>query len=117
VERSDGCYILAYTDDKKVAMSVGIYYMANACGRLAGTVFSGLLYQLGTKHGRTTASSGACWHRRASCSLPDHCHLDCPPLRHSPLTLESEQKGIVKSATRSKRIKSWCSEICVSEAA
>ena len=37
--------ILAYTDDDKVAMNVGFYYMANACGRLAGTVLSGLLYQ------------------------------------------------------------------------
>lgn len=26
-------------------MNVGFYYMANACGRLAGTVLSGLLYQ------------------------------------------------------------------------
>src|SRR6185503_15188423 len=39
--------ILAYTDDKKVAMTVGISYMANACGRLAGTVLSGLIYQIG----------------------------------------------------------------------
>jgi len=37
--------ILAYADSSKVAMSVGFYYMANACGRLAGTVFSGILYQ------------------------------------------------------------------------
>ena len=37
--------ILAYTDNDKVAMNVGFYYMANACGRLAGTVLSGLLYQ------------------------------------------------------------------------
>jgi len=37
--------ILAYTDSNKVAMNVGFYYMANACGRLAGTVLSGLLYQ------------------------------------------------------------------------
>ncbi len=37
--------ILAYTDDDKVAMNVGFYYMANAGGRLAGTVLSGLLYQ------------------------------------------------------------------------
>jgi MFS family permease len=50
--------ILAYTDDKKVAMSVGIYYMANACGRLAGTVLSGLLYQLGLKHG---TNNGLIW--------------------------------------------------------
>lgn len=38
--------ILAYTDNDKVAMSVGFYYMANACGRLAGTVLSGLMFQL-----------------------------------------------------------------------
>ena len=37
--------ILAYADSEKVAMSVGFYYMANACGRLAGTLLSGLLYQ------------------------------------------------------------------------
>jgi MFS family permease len=37
--------ILAYTDSDKVAMNVGFYYMANAGGRLAGTVLSGLLYQ------------------------------------------------------------------------
>lgn len=43
--------ILAFTDSKKVAMSVGIYYMANACGRLAGTVLSGLVYQLGLRTG------------------------------------------------------------------
>ena len=49
--------ILAYTD-AKVAMSVGIYYMANACGRLAGTVFSGLLYQFGLKHG---TNDGLIW--------------------------------------------------------
>ncbi len=37
--------ILAYADNDKVAMSVGFYYMANAIGRLAGTLLSGLLYQ------------------------------------------------------------------------
>jgi len=37
--------ILAYTDSDKVAMNVGFYYMANAGGRLVGTVLSGLLYQ------------------------------------------------------------------------
>jgi MFS family permease len=37
--------ILAYADGDKVAMNVGFYYMANAIGRLAGTVLSGLLYQ------------------------------------------------------------------------
>ncbi len=37
--------ILAYAEDDKVAMNVGFYYMANAIGRLAGTILSGLLYQ------------------------------------------------------------------------
>jgi MFS family permease len=37
--------ILAYSDHDKVAMNVGFYYMANAGGRLMGTVLSGGLYQ------------------------------------------------------------------------
>jgi MFS family permease len=43
--------ILAYSDHDKVAMSVGIYYMANACGRLIGTILSGAVYQIGIRHG------------------------------------------------------------------
>ncbi|MCU7878578.1 MAG: organoarsenical effux MFS transporter ArsJ [Candidatus Thiodiazotropha sp. (ex Lucinoma borealis)] len=38
--------ILAYSDHEKVAMNVGFYYMANAGGRLIGTILSGLIYQL-----------------------------------------------------------------------
>ncbi|MCB1773145.1 MAG: organoarsenical effux MFS transporter ArsJ [Gammaproteobacteria bacterium] len=37
--------ILAYSDFDKVSMNVGFYYMANAGGRLAGTVLSGWAYQ------------------------------------------------------------------------
>ena len=37
--------ILAYAEGDKVAMNVGFYYMANAAGRLTGTILSGLLYQ------------------------------------------------------------------------
>ena len=37
--------ILAYADGDKVAMNVGFYYMANAGGRLTGTILSGALYQ------------------------------------------------------------------------
>lgn len=37
--------ILAYSDHDKVAMNVGFYYMANAGGRLTGTVLSGWIYQ------------------------------------------------------------------------
>lgn len=39
--------ILAFTKDERVTMDVGFYYMANAGGRLLGTVLSGLTYQLG----------------------------------------------------------------------
>ena len=38
--------ILAYSAADRVAMNVGFYYMANAAGRLAGTVLSGWAYQL-----------------------------------------------------------------------
>jgi hypothetical protein len=51
--------ILAYTDRDKVALNVGIYYMANACGRLGGTILSGWLYQTGVRHG-TTGGLVAC---------------------------------------------------------
>jgi predicted MFS family arabinose efflux permease len=36
--------ILAFTDADKVALNVGFYYMANACGRLLGTLLSGAVY-------------------------------------------------------------------------
>lgn len=36
--------ILAYSDDDHVALNVGFYYMANAGGRLLGTLLSGLVY-------------------------------------------------------------------------
>nr|WP_174829374.1 MULTISPECIES: organoarsenical effux MFS transporter ArsJ [Ruegeria] len=39
--------ILAFTRSERVTMDVGFYYMANATGRLAGTVLSGLTYQVG----------------------------------------------------------------------
>jgi MFS family permease len=50
--------ILAFTDHGKVAMNVGIYYMANAIGRLTGTILSGLLYQIGIQSG---ANGGIMW--------------------------------------------------------
>jgi len=37
--------IVAYSDADKVALNVGFYYMANAVGRLGGTLLSGLVYQ------------------------------------------------------------------------
>jgi predicted MFS family arabinose efflux permease len=46
--------ILAYSDGDKVAMNVGFYYMANACGRLVGTLLSGILFQ-------TAGLNGCLW--------------------------------------------------------
>jgi predicted MFS family arabinose efflux permease len=37
--------VLAYSESDRVSLSVGFYYMANASGRLLGTLLSGLLYQ------------------------------------------------------------------------
>ncbi len=43
--------IVEYSDKDKISLNVGFYYMANAGGRLAGTVLSGLLYQYGALPG------------------------------------------------------------------
>ena len=37
--------VLAYSEADRVSLSVGFYYMANAAGRLIGTLLSGVLYQ------------------------------------------------------------------------
>ena len=39
--------VLAYTDADSVSLNVGFYYMANAAGRLLGTLLSGALFMLG----------------------------------------------------------------------
>lgn len=38
--------ILAYTEADQAALNVGFYYMANASGRLVGTLLSGIVFQL-----------------------------------------------------------------------
>ena len=53
--------ILAYTDSAKVAMNVGFSYMANAAGRLAGTVLSGALYQWGLQSGPSNGLVACLW--------------------------------------------------------
>jgi hypothetical protein len=39
--------ILAYGSADRITRDVGFYYMANAAGRLIGTLLSGLSYQIG----------------------------------------------------------------------
>jgi predicted MFS family arabinose efflux permease len=56
--------ILAYAGSEKAAEDVGFYYAANAAGRLAGTLLSGLLYQWGGITGCLAGSAAmllACW--------------------------------------------------------
>ena len=56
--------ILAYAGSEKAAEDVGFYYAANATGRLAGTLLSGLLYQTAGMQGCLIGSAamlGACW--------------------------------------------------------
>jgi predicted MFS family arabinose efflux permease len=75
--------ILAYADSDKVAMSVGFYYMANAIGRLAGTILSGLLYQ---------------WHGLTACLWTSAAFLIVAGLLSLLLPTE------VTSSTRSSRL-------------
>jgi len=50
-------FIVEWSDHDKVAMNVGFYYMANAGGRLTGTLLSGLLFQHYGLHACLIASS------------------------------------------------------------
>ncbi len=63
--------ILAYADHDRVALNVGFYYMANAGGRLAGTVLSGWIYQTWGLTGCLWWSSGfVALAALLSCALP-----------------------------------------------
>ena len=50
--------VLAYTDAEAVSLNVGFYYMANAAGRLVGTVLSGALFLVGGLQACLWVSSG-----------------------------------------------------------
>lgn len=67
--------IVEWSDHDKVAMNVGFYYMANAGGRLTGTILSGLIYQQYSLIGCLITSSlfvGAA--ALLSAKLPRHAH-------------------------------------------
>jgi len=64
--------ILAYAGSKKAAEDVGFYYAANATGRFAGTLLSGLLYQMAGIMGALAGAAvmlGLCW--AITLSLPE----------------------------------------------
>jgi MFS transporter, APGE family, 1-arseno-3-phosphoglycerate exporter len=50
--------VLAYTESDQAAMNVGFYYMANAAGRLIGTLLSGLVFQAAGLSGCLWVSAG-----------------------------------------------------------
>jgi predicted MFS family arabinose efflux permease len=50
--------VLAYTDADQAALNVGFYYMANAAGRLVGTLLSGMVFQLAGLVGCLWVSAG-----------------------------------------------------------
>ncbi len=50
--------ILAYTESDQAALNVGFYYMANAMGRLIGTLLSGVVFQLAGLAGCLWVSAG-----------------------------------------------------------
>ena len=70
--------ILAYSEHDKVAMNVGFYYMANAGGRLAGTVLSGWAYQV-------YGMEGCLWLSTAFLVAAGLLSFRLPPVNDSPL--------------------------------
>lgn len=73
--------ILHYADHDKVAMNVGFYYMANAGGRLVGTVLSGWVYQ-------TQGLVGCLWWSSGFVLLAAALSLRLPAARNSSVTAE-----------------------------
>jgi predicted MFS family arabinose efflux permease len=78
--------ILAYSDGDDVALDVGFYYMANAAGRLVGTLLSGLAYQAG--------GLAAClWTSMAFAAAAGALALLLPPVAAPRLLAEMSSDG------------------------
>ena len=80
--------ILAYTDHDKVALNVGFYYMANAMGRLVGTLLSGVMYLIG----------GMAWCLWASAGFVLIALVLSYFLRKTPVVLPTEEKVLLVDA-------------------
>jgi len=66
--------VLAYSESDRVSLSVGFYYMANACGRLLGTLLSGVLYQV-------TGVSASLWGAVVLAAAAGVAAMFLPPVR------------------------------------
>lgn len=65
--------VLAYSEADRVSLSVGFYYMANAAGRLLGTLLSGVMYQL-------AGVTASLWGAVALAAIAGVCALLLPPV-------------------------------------
>ncbi len=65
--------VLAYAESDRVSLSVGFYYMANAVGRLLGTLLSGVLYQ-------QAGIAAALWGAVILAAAAGVCSLTLPPV-------------------------------------
>ena len=70
--------VLAYTDSESVSLNVGFYYMANAAGRLLGTLLSGWVYLKG-------GMEACLWCSTLLVALSFLSSLRLPPLPRSQL--------------------------------
>ena len=78
--------ILAYSDGDKVALNVGFYYMANAGGRLVGSLLSGVLFQ--------AAGVRAClWASAAMATVAGAVALWLPPVDQRALPEDAMDAG------------------------
>jgi MFS family permease len=78
--------ILTYTDRETVSLGVGFYYMANAAGRLLGTLLSGWLYLQG--------GLPAClWISTLLLGLSFLSSLQLPPPPRYPLAATPQQQA------------------------
>jgi hypothetical protein len=74
--------VLAYSQVESVSLNVGFYYMANAAGRLLGTLLSGALFLVG---GGGAAGLQAClWGSATLVALSWLTSLQLPPLPRAP---------------------------------
>ncbi|KAB2911525.1 MAG: organoarsenical effux MFS transporter ArsJ [Kofleriaceae bacterium] len=78
--------ILAYSEGDDVALDVGFYYMANAGGRLVGTLLSGLMYQVG-------GLPGCLWTSMGFAVLTGILSLSLPPTRAQMMSTMKVEAG------------------------
>lgn len=74
--------VLAYSETDRVSLNVGFYYMANAVGRLLGTLLSGVLYQWG-------GVSGSLWGAVVLAGAAGVGGLLLPPVPTNPAKWQS----------------------------